>query len=550
MKKIYLILFLVILPIGASGSEDDINVMNYFAMTNSLDGQPMLDRLNVLRFFPVFAMRDSTYYVKVTIHYGSLGAKIYSREAERSEDQAYWQVALPKFQLGEAIQKIEVEAHVYLDTYFRSKIASIRRGNDPSLDNIGQKGATHPETILKSFEQMPDLVVDQSNAEKMTISFNSEIQKVKEDIGDNIIPSFFDVPIIANTPTLRMSEREQAYIVDAFYDDHKKYSKALKEAVERRKAVRDTWVQDLSRYSWDFIDKTLIDLVKVGVDTIGAREIAQKYLVGDESFKNDLEKKIKAEDRMRFERVLKKNISVVDKIQQDIDAFRRALLVLSKYYSEQQALADLRQVKQDSLEKSISREILKELSDTLYTGSTVRAATLRVFFDENVEKRSQDENEDPNSIKIFYTNYKRELRQMLTLDPAESMGVFRVRYVPFPIVGTPTDGTMRLLRPNQEGSPTVFEIGLRVGDIVMPGDDFVVPLFSLRRLGVAFAVTEKLFAEDAEIIALALTYDFSSYGSIGVGGNFAGGERHGYSSLGINKKAFETVLKGLSGLFD
>ena len=58
-----------------------------------------------------------------------------------------------------------------------------------------------------------------------------------------------------------------------------------------------------------------------------------------------------------------------------------------------------------------------------------------------------------------------------------------------------------------------------------------------------------LFNDDAEIIDLALTYDFNSYGSIGIGGNFAHHEVHPHISFGINKKAFEAVLTGLAGLF-
>ena len=34
--------------------DDDINVLSYYASGNSLDGQPMVDRANVLRFFPIF----------------------------------------------------------------------------------------------------------------------------------------------------------------------------------------------------------------------------------------------------------------------------------------------------------------------------------------------------------------------------------------------------------------------------------------------------------------------------------------------------------------
>ncbi|TSA24727.1 hypothetical protein D4R75_00885 [bacterium] len=150
---------------------------------------------------------------------------------------------------------------------------------------------------------------------------------------------------------------------------------------------------------------------------------------------------------------------------------------------------------------------------------------------------------------ILYRNYKRNLRFMPALDPAERMGVFRLRYVPFPIVGTQSSPRMNLRKPMSQTSPTVFEIGLAFGDAIVPGDEFVVPEFSWRRLGVAFAITERLFSDSAEVIGLALTYDFNSYGSIGIGGNFARNEVHGYVSFGINKKAFGAVIAGISKLF-
>lgn len=108
---------------------------------------------------------------------------------------------------------------------------------------------------------------------------------------------------------------------------------------------------------------------------------------------------------------------------------------------------------------------------------------------------------------------------------------------------------MHLENPMTTPSPTVFEIELASGDAIVPGDEFVVPEFLWRRLGIAFAVTKRLFNEDADIIGIALTYDFNSYSSIGLGGNFAQQEVHGYASFGINKKAFEAVVTSLASLF-
>lgn len=147
----------------------------------------------------------------------------------------------------------------------------------------------------------------------------------------------------------------------------------------------------------------------------------------------------------------------------------------------------------------------------------------------------------------MYRNYKSTLRQLPALDPAEKLGIFRLRYVPFPIVGN------KLYRPLTDKSITVFEIGLGFGNVAVSGDEFVKPTLSFDRLGVAFAISEKLFNSDAEIMALALTYDFNVYGSIGAGLNFGDIEGNTkpktYFSFGINKKAFELLVISLGKIF-
>jgi hypothetical protein len=190
----------------------------------------------------------------------------------------------------------------------------------------------------------------------------------------------------------------------------------------------------------------------------------------------------------------------------------------------------------DSLISVLERGIELGLLDTLYTGPSVRKSDLII-------------DADFSHASILYRNYKTSLRYMTALDPAERLGIFRIRYVPFPVFGSQTRPRMSLSRPMSTTSPTIFEVGLAFGDAVVPGDQFLVPEFSWRRLGIAFAISERLFSDSAEVIGLALTYDFNSYGSIGIGGNFARNEVHGYASLGINKKAFEAVTKGLAGLF-
>ncbi len=189
----------------------------------------------------------------------------------------------------------------------------------------------------------------------------------------------------------------------------------------------------------------------------------------------------------------------------------------------------------DSVKRNLAADLEVGLTDTSYIGPSVTSSDLVI-------------GDDLKSARILYRNYKGSLRRMPALDPAERMGIFRIRYVPFPIVGSDTNPRMNLKRPFAAGSPAVFEVGLAFGDALVPGDDFVVPAFSWQRLGVAFAITQQLFSDSAQVLALAVTYDFNSYGSIGVGANFAGKAAHGYLSFGINKQAFDALMKGIAGV--
>ncbi|HVZ38165.1 MAG TPA: hypothetical protein VHI13_02735 [Candidatus Kapabacteria bacterium] len=147
-------------------------------------------------------------------------------------------------------------------------------------------------------------------------------------------------------------------------------------------------------------------------------------------------------------------------------------------------------------------------------------------------------------IRILYRNYKPALRRMKALDPSESVGIFRARYVPFALIGS------SLKRPLAAGAGAIFEVGLAFGDQIVSGDAFVLPEFSVNRLGVAFAITDQLFSDSARVLAIALTYDFNSYGSLGLGANFPpGGKTTTYVSLGINRTAFQELLRQIQRVF-
>jgi len=385
---------------------------------------------------------DSTYYVDITIHYGSLGTqlKIYRRKAEDMGD--YWQIALPKFQMGEAIIRIRVESRVWLSELYEKESLVIENRERNLLGKL-------------------DKEEDQSRNEFVFLTKSHQNRLKRLGITASEMRRLFTA----------LSKRGEGVLQDSL------------------QAIRDRLVS--------------LEPPPDSIDLI-MREA-----------ENSTRARVNARDDY---------LNHQHKIKQ-------ARLGIEK---EREALKD-----------KMEEAVFSDLSDTSKADRTAYIG--RVFVEQQYgQYRGRKIN---RAVKIHYANDKAALRQMPALDPSEFSGVFRVRYVPFPIVGTIKNGKMRLLRPYAKDSPTVFEVGLRVGDIILPGDDFVTPLFSLRRVGIAFAITEKLFKEDAEIIALAVTYDFSSYGSLGVGGNFAHGERHGYASFGINKKAFEAVLRGLTGLF-
>jgi hypothetical protein len=307
-----IVLFFVLMNYNVKAQDDDYNIISYYAVGNSLDGQPMIDMPNKLRFFPVFVYKDNTEYVKITLYYGSK-SRIYKKDADKKDNGHYWDANLPAFYLGDAIQRLEVETKINLDSTYK-------------------------------------------------------------------------------------------------YNDR--------------------------------------DSIKL----------------------------------------LKKEI--------------------------------IKQMKSDFVKNDIAGPDITE-SD--------------IIFDEKL-----------TSVRILYRNYKKTLRQLPALDPAESMGIFRVRYIPFPITGK------KMWRPLQQNSIAVFEFGIGFGDVRLSGDDFVKPTLSFDRLGVAFAISNELFSDSARIVALALTYDFNAYGSIGVGANFRDPEGESdvqpYFSFGINKKAFEFLVGQLAGL--
>jgi hypothetical protein len=459
MKTTTLLLLLAIIPVVLiAQSTDEPNVLSYYAVGNSLDGQLMIDMPNVLRFFPVFAMHQQVDSVSVTVFYGG---HICTRAADCLSGKRYWQVSLPSFTLGEAIQRLEVETRIDLREFVRTRFP---------LVSEARQGVLKAKNSLKSKRGYLD----------------SLLQGHDKILSDSMKPHFATFVKQSN------AEFEKFGIKSVEADRLRMH---LGKSSESYTAYRDSLAKTLS------LDEAA--LVVIDRLTLERLEGFLKYM-GD------------------------------FRTYQDTKAYLVRSVEEAK--SQEGRLDSLSAAVDDSIRILIAKEIGADLSDTLYSGPGIRKSDIIV-------------DPDLSNAHLLYRNYKTSLRYMPALDPAERMGIFRARYVPFPIVGTQSSPRMNLKKPMSTSSPTVFEIGLAFGDAIVPGDEFVVPEFSWRRLGIAFAVTERLFSDSADVIGLALTYDFNSYGSIGIGGNFARNEVHGYASLGINKKAFEAVIGGISKLF-
>ncbi len=417
MKKTFIFLLSVICCFGVLNAQDDINVLRYYAVDNSLDGQPAVDLVNILRFYPVFAMQDGIKTVQVTIYYG---ANRFCRKAEKMKEGKYWQVLLPKFRLGEAIQRLEVEVR------FEFKKTNVERFHSSRLVAEQKFVDNKFKTRKKQFA----LDIDKSD-----------------------------------TVYARIVGKE---------DTSKDYFKAFKKSF-----------------------KTYISLRDSGLSTLQKRNQLDNWMI--------------------------ERLQLRDEYLNDFHAKEERIGLIKK-----------------KLVTEVLNEIEAGLIDTSYAGPSVKKSDFVLV---------EDKEGRPIAAKILYRNYKQSLRRLQTFDPVEKMGIFRVRYVPFPIVGSEADSKVKLLAPLQETSPTVFEVGLSFGETIVRGDEFVLPSFSIDRLGVAFAITEKMFDDDAEVRALALTYDFNSYGSLGVGANFHGDKTRWYFSFGINKRAFENAIAGLTQLF-
>src|SRR5687768_15174737 len=120
----------------AQFGRDKVNVLSYYAVSNAIDGQPLIDRRNVLRFYPVFALQDSVQYVKVIIYHGN---EVSVADAVRFLHGHYWESQLPEFDIGEAIQRYEVEVGMKYRLDYERKLKLLQKRILDSTEAIETK---------------------------------------------------------------------------------------------------------------------------------------------------------------------------------------------------------------------------------------------------------------------------------------------------------------------------------------------------------------------------------------------------------------------------
>ncbi|MEQ9229093.1 MAG: hypothetical protein RIF46_00310 [Cyclobacteriaceae bacterium] len=475
--------FFVLCPVIVRAQ--DTNVLSYYAVSNSIDGQPLINKTNVLRFFPVFALRDSTHSVKVTVYYGN---KIDIEYAVRKEDGLYWESTLPKFEIGDAIQRYEVETGVsYNSVNFDQAINRYRDDvsnrfqqvlNKLVKDSIAANGLD--ETILNT-EKSIDAINLFNKVEADSFITKTEFDRIMKELKSTI-------------------ERQVRYMY-------------ANEEVAKIISIRSDSSIQRDRLS------ALIDTLRV--DSVYPIESLNSAL-------QMLSPEMKAKPKIDTAQLR----SVKNSLKQLDDTYRKLQLdgirvstkndYLTKYVLSSTIVQD-----------SLKRRLLHEIYNPNFSGAGIQQSDIK--FDEHYK-----------NVSILYRNYRGENRSLVALDPAEKLSIFRVRYVPFPVVGN------KLYGPAHPEAPPVFEIGVTFGNQVIASNEYVKPEFSIQRLGIAVAVTPKLFQPDAEIQALLLTYDFNAYASIGIGANFGTLKddkgRMSYLSFGINQRAFRALLNGIGQL--
>lgn len=493
MKNIF---FILLLFSSIAYSKENVNILSYYGVNNTIDGQPMVDMINKLRFYPVFSYREHTDSVKITIYYGN---EVYQRSAIRHQEGLYWEALLPQFTIGEAIQRYEVECAIDLQSQeISDKISDLSKfskGYSKKISSFLNLG----ESINSTIESWNSLALDDQAKELK--KYNDSII-TKNQTNKAIYKAITDSIHLLTTKVKNLQE------YDVFRNVAISQVNQVENAPKLIKLQRDLTDCTIMYTNLNgYIQQTLSE-----IDTSESEQYETAYDVlkatGD-SLTNLSQQIIQL---LNFQNKIQDLSSNIDSILQ------REFIV----------------------KKELRKYLTIQLQDTSSFGISIKPSDIII-------------NDKLTYAKVLYRNYKYSNRTMPALDPAERLSIFRIRYIPFPIVNG------ELLGPSRKNIPIVFEIGLTFGNVLISSNEILKPVFSPNNFGVSIALTPSFFKEDTKILALALTYDFNVYASLAVGVNFGSGTREyekdspippqTYFSVGINQKAFQLLMKGVKNTF-
>jgi len=517
--KIIIALLVMFAGIKAGAKNEDLNYLNYYAVDNSLDGQIMADKQNVLRFFPVFVIQQKIEEVKVTLYYG---AKIFNSPAAQSDDHKYWEVFLPQFSLGEAIQRIEVEIKIKLDD---SDISRLKKQEDEINE---QKKTLYKDLTLKLDSLKPLIAsVKEVDYEKFKAEFDAFSSQIKTSNLTNDLTKFSETT--KETESNFISENKKTT------DENDKLKQTLTDLRCRLNGYSAS-LKKKSKVKTADIEEKISEMLNIlQKDNSNAKDTMLPHLIT--KLNNDINQL-----NGNFNCIVEKNqteitnVKKLQEIQANIqkleDKITEVTYSIKNYDKQVFSLFKER----EKFRNELFDKLTSDFTEASYSGQSIQRSDFRL-------------DEDKDCAYLLYRNYKSSLRDMPALDPVERIGLFRARFVPFPVASIKNKPNLHLIPITGDNSSAVFEFGIGFGNPLVPGDNFVVPEISIKRFSVSIALTQKLFEEDADIKALALTYDVNTYVSVGFGANFARDIITPYYSIGINKKLFEVLLKGMAGVF-
>lgn len=575
MKKISILFLFASLFVSVDSLQaKKENVLSYYAIRNQVDGQILAGETNLLRFHPVFKHRPMIDTVIVALYYGS---DEFTGYAEKRDAGRFWQLTLPLFDLGESIQKIEVEVKMGVGARSANQMARL----DSIKSDLVQLVALNSSSALARKQSEIDsshLLIE--IAKKFRRYLGSDTAAFEQIFG---LGSFSN----PSGPKMLKYVTNRVAFVRGFVDSQlRKLNQAitLKEA-EDLKSSRNQSSNATSADSASIINnyKGLVAAFEsVGFYSSGtASALSEMQNISDSNVTKNYT--IKNLDSLFVNDVdsFKQNAGIQDPTKFLRDA--RAAFAVSRneylwdsiYFGFDEALDEALSVREQSERSASESEWSPSLESSLQLVATytemptendiyAQEASLSkdssdLAMGPSVEPADVHVSPDFKRVNILYRNYNDGLRRLPALDPSERVGIFRLRYIPVAVtqfgkmddsgrVVEDDESELATLLPSSAVAP-VFELGFAFGETYAASDQEIISELSVKRLGVALALTSKLFNKDAQLIGAAITYDLNSFVSLGAGVNLAHSDYPPYYSLGVNKRLFERALKAVADGF-